>query len=115
VLAPCPGCGELTPLDLESGDASKCRACGVALGEVELPEEPTCCASCLREGRAAMTKDTELGMVRWEDAVQGCTHGLPGFRSEQWEVSTPNEDGWVRVLVPQEHLLELVRTPTYTT
>ena len=62
-----------------------------------------------------MSKDTELGIVRWSNAREGWTQGLPGFRSTEWETSPPDENGWVRVRVPRETLEELVRTPGYRT
>jgi uncharacterized protein CbrC (UPF0167 family) len=73
------------------------------------------CTECLRSGRVAMTKDTELGMVRWQDARDGSTHGLPGFSSAEWETPPPDEEGWVRVRVASAVLDELVRTPGYVT
>ena len=75
------------------------------------------CYDCLRAGRAAFTQDSEFGMVRWEDAIVGLTHGGPfdptAFPLTEYE-TVPGEDGWVRVRLPSEHLLELTRTPAYS-
>ncbi|MBC8139034.1 MAG: CbrC family protein [Fibrella sp.] len=72
------------------------------------------CHSCLRNGRVSLTHDTVYGMVRYEDAVAGITHGTP--MGEHGEFATSlNSDGWTQVHVPQKWLLELTRTPPYLT
>jgi uncharacterized protein CbrC (UPF0167 family) len=74
------------------------------------------CVPCLRAGHVAFTRDTEFGMVRFEDAVAGHTHGMPGLKSaDGFPLSPADEDGWVRVEIPALVLLELVRTPGYET
>ncbi len=61
-----------------------------------------------------MTKSTEFGMVSCDQAFQGVTHGVPGLRTDQFEVvlMDPEED-WYGVRVPSEHLWELLRTPGF--
>ena len=61
-----------------------------------------------------MTKDTEFGMVSWDQAFRGITNGVPGLRTDQFEVVPidPDED-WYGVRVPGEHLWELLRTPGF--
>jgi Uncharacterised protein family (UPF0167) len=103
VIAPCAACG--APTDhMADGDPQPCTSCAA---ESALPAsaggEPACLV-CLREGRFAITKDSDLGMVRWRDAVAGRTHGLPLPR---------NADGWQQVRVAREVLLPLVLTPDY--
>ena len=48
-----------------------------------------------------MTKDTEFGMVSWEQAFQGVTNGVPGLTTDQFELVPidPDED-WYGVRVP---------------
>ena len=111
----CPHCNEPAHIDSRPPVALRCHRCGTGIPARLLPEEPVCCAECLRLGLAAVTKDTELGMVRWEDARDGWTHGLPVSRLAGWELSEPNADGWSRVRVPSDLLLEHVRTPAYGT
>lgn len=50
------------------------------------------CYVCLRDSRAALTKDTVLGMVSWEQALEGVTHGVPGLSRSEFEM-VPKEDG----------------------
>jgi uncharacterized protein CbrC (UPF0167 family) len=65
-------------------------------------------------GGAAITKDTKLGMISWEQAFQGVTHGIPGLDRDDFEM-VPKNDGWVGARLPQEMMYELLRTPTYLT
>jgi hypothetical protein len=60
----------------------------------DLPDQIVACYSCLRQGRAAITKDTELGMVSWEQAFEGVTHGIPGLAHPDFEL-VPKENDWV--------------------
>jgi uncharacterized protein CbrC (UPF0167 family) len=94
-----------------------CPRCGMAEDGYRLGDDPATCYPCLRSGRAALTKDTEFGMVTWSDAVQGRTHGVPGLTRTQpgFSLADPHPDGWVAVNIPPLVLLELVRTPTYRT
>lgn len=73
-------------------------------------------SSELRAGRGAITKSTEFGMVSWEQAFQGVTHGMPGLETSEFErVLVDAEEDWYGVRVPQEHLFELLRTPGFNT
>jgi hypothetical protein len=116
VIVACAACGVDNALDAEDGIAEPCRACGV---EVPFPAAVPvrCCAPCLRGGRAAITKDTPLGLVRWIDAIDGVTHGAPRLTAATaggFEVLPARPHGeWPRARVPREHLLELLRTPSY--
>lgn len=110
--------------------AGPCVVCGAEVDErvrlggsgrlvpQEAPSGPddAVCVPCLRAGHVAFTRDTEYGMVRWEDAVAGRTHGVPDLRhADGFPLGEPNEDGWVSVEIPPMVLLELVRTPDYVT
>jgi hypothetical protein len=82
------------------------------------------CYSCFRDWKSDHSIDTELGMVRLDDARAGKTHGLPlrdpgelrGYSVLPHDVDPrfPDET-WFSVLVPSELLMELVRTPAYST
>ncbi|NUR70842.1 MAG: hypothetical protein HOU81_08470 [Hamadaea sp.] len=117
VIHTCNGCGSPTAIssDAHSLAEASCPRCSRTLAAHPLSEDQLVCTSCLSAGRAAFTKDTEFGMVRWEDAVAGRTHGVPGLSSAGGLATVPAEDGWTSVLVDPEVLLELVRTPTYIT
>jgi uncharacterized protein CbrC (UPF0167 family) len=110
----CPSCGVANGLDASDREDGPCRQCE---GAVPFPsiddDEIKSCYSCLRAGRAAITKDTELGMVSWEQAFEGVTHGLPGLDRPDFEM-VPKEDGWVGARLPQEVMFELLRMPTYS-
>jgi uncharacterized protein CbrC (UPF0167 family) len=81
------------------------------------------CYACLRADKCDHAKETELGMVRREDAMRGMTHGVPLGSHEKglagWELvphpvdpDFPDEK-WVSVRVDKEELLELLRTPSF--
>ena len=116
VVVTCPHCGGETALDAVDREEEPCLTCSIPVpfpsseGDVEL----FACYDCLRSGKAALTKDTELGMVRWEDAQRGLTHGVPGSQRDDFETVTGDDD-WIKANVLQEPLLELVRTPAYST
>jgi uncharacterized protein CbrC (UPF0167 family) len=119
VIYTCAGCEQqfAVAADEHDGQAKKCPVCEASAEEYALGDDPSICFACLRDGRAAFTKDTEFGMVRWEDAVRGRTHGVPGLRSISlgFSLTEPDADGWVSVTIPSSVLHELVRTPTYVT
>lgn len=117
LILPCPSCGVEVGLSADGRRDVACRGCG---STVPFPEplrakkQLLVCYDCLRTGKAAMTKDTEFGMVSFDQAIEGVTHGVPGLRTDQFEVVPidPDED-WYGVRVPPEHLLELLRTPGF--
>src|SRR5262249_8580338 len=80
---------------------------------------PKTCYTCLRAGKVAITKNTEFGMVSYNQVIAGVTNGVPGLRQDQFEsvVIDPDPDfpdeEWVGVRLPEEIMLELIRTPTY--
>jgi hypothetical protein len=59
-----------------------------------------------------MTKDTEVGMIRHQDALRGVTHGVPDLDHPDFEM-VPLEDDWVGARLPIPMMLELLRTPGY--
>lgn len=117
VLLPCASCGTLNALDAADREAGPCRACAVTVafpyGEEEA--ELLTCYACLRAGRAALTKDTELGMVSWEQAFAGVTHGIPGMNRSDYEMVPKDGSDWVGARLQQTWMWELLRTPTYVT
>lgn len=118
----CPSCDAENWLDVPLHEppmvAGNCSTC-----HMPLPNGlGFACYACLRASRVTLGKDTELGMVGLEHARTGLTHGLPGLDHPDFEmVPLPNssswefEAAWVQARVPSEHLLELIRTPTYST
>jgi uncharacterized protein CbrC (UPF0167 family) len=113
VMLHCPKCGTLNGLDANNREDGPCRQCQAAVPFPAIRDgEIKACYSCLRSGKAAITKDTELGMVSWEQAFEGVTHGIPGLDRSDFEM-VPKEDDWVGARLPQEVMFELLRTPTY--
>jgi uncharacterized protein CbrC (UPF0167 family) len=118
VVVPCPSCGVENGLDASDRKDTGCRSCGSVIPFPESLEDGDLrtCYECLRAGKAAITKDTEFGMVSWEQAFQGVTHGVPGLETSEFErVLIDAEEDWYGVRVPQDHLFELLRTPTFNT
>jgi uncharacterized protein CbrC (UPF0167 family) len=111
----------LNGLDVHDKQDGKCRACGAAIPfppNVAAKKEPKTCYQCLRAGKAAITQDTEFGMVSCNEVFTGVTGGVPGLRQDQFESVVLEEDGedsWIGVRLPTEIMQELVRTPTYGT
>jgi uncharacterized protein CbrC (UPF0167 family) len=117
VILPCPACGVENGLDTRDRQDGPCRNCQSSVpfpATLKDEQDIRICYACLRAGKGAMTTDTEFGMVSWEQAIQGVTHGVPGLQTDEFErVLISEEEDWYGVRVPQEHLLELVRTPGY--
>lgn len=112
---PCSNCGQAAAVESWPSSSLRCRLCATVAAGPSLPNQAVCCAACLREGRASMMKDTEIGMVTWETAAQGWAHGPPGLDANEWNVSASRAEGWAQVRVASEHLFKLVTTPTYAT
>ena len=113
VMCECPGCGTVNGLDASDCEDCPCRQCNTQVPFPDLGEgEIMVCYTCLRAGKAAMTKDTELGMISWEQAFEGVTHGIPGLSRSDFEM-VPKEDDWVGARLPQEVMFELLHTPGY--
>jgi uncharacterized protein CbrC (UPF0167 family) len=117
IIVSCPQCSVQNGLGVSKQQAVRCRACGSVIRFPELLSETLCvCYQCLRGGKAALTKDTEFGMVSWEQTLAGVTHGVPGLGLIQSDFElVPLGSDWVWARIPQEHLFELLRTPTYIT
>lgn len=113
VMLDCPKCGTSNGLDADDREDGSCRQCEAAVPFPAIEdEEIKACYSCLRSGKAAITKDTELGMVSWEQAFEGVTHGVPGLARSDFEMVL-KEDDWAGARLPPEVMFELLRTPTY--
>jgi hypothetical protein len=68
----------------------------------------------LREGLAGYTKDTDYGMISWEQLEDGWTHGVPETSFPEVETRTSAE-GWVQAKMSPETVAELTRTPNFIT
>ena len=114
LFLPCPSCHALNSLDADDRQDTLCRACGhvVPFPPISDPMVAICYA-CLRAGHGAITKDTELGIISWEQTLTGVTHGAPGLDHNDFPL-VPLEDGWVGARLAPEYMLELLRTPTYS-
>jgi uncharacterized protein CbrC (UPF0167 family) len=115
VMCACPSCGTENGLDADDWAAVACRQCEAnvpfpALGKGEI----RVCYECLRAGKAAIAKGTELGMISSDQAFEGVTNGIPGLDRDDFEMVSQGDD-WVAVRLPQAIMWELLRTPTYST
>jgi uncharacterized protein CbrC (UPF0167 family) len=115
----CESCGTENGMDASDRKDVSCRRCGQA---IPFPSVSglIVCYSCLRAGKAAITKMTELGMISWKQAFEGITHGRPGLSHPDFQLVPtdsldPRDSDWVRARLPQDAMFELLRTPTYTT
>ena len=115
VVSECPSCGAANGLDADDPEDRSCRLCNTVVPFPDLEDdEIKSCYDCLRSGKAAITKDTELGMISLEQAFEGVTHGLPGMDRSDFEmIPFEDEDDWVGARLPQEMMFELLRMPTY--
>jgi hypothetical protein len=94
IILDCPNCRTINGLDAHDRRDGACRQCQTLLPFPAIDdEEIAACYTCVRSGRAALTKDTELGMISWEQAFEGVTHGVPGLSRTDFEM-VPNSDGW---------------------
>src|SRR5260221_57276 len=70
VILPCPRCGTTNGLDADDRADGRCRSCRDIIRFPEVRgEKLVVCHACLRTGHAALTKDTPLGMISWEEAL----------------------------------------------
>lgn len=125
LILPCPSCGQSNSLDVHDKRSGVCRDCRAEIlfpPEVAAKKEPKICFTCLRAGKAAISKDTELGMVDAESLVTGLTNGVPGLEQAEFESvvvdegdSEDDDEKWIKVRLPAEIITELLRTPTYGT
>lgn len=113
----CPGCGGdlfLSPT-ADFFRATTCRHCGAPTPPpLAGQDEAFVCYRVLRDGLAGYTKDSDFGLISWEQMESGWTHGIPGGRFPGFDTRTTSE-GWVQVQLPKEILSELTRTPNFVT
>lgn len=110
------GAGPCVVCDASVDERIRLGGSGTVIGRTDVPDDAAVCVPCLRAGRVAFPRDTEYGLVRWEDAVAGRTQGVPDLRTaDGFTLTGPDEEGWVGVEIPSLVLLELVRTPDYVT
>jgi len=119
LMIPCPSCGAMNGLDTYDKKDTPCRQCRAVVdfpAGIASEQNPHVCYTCLREGKAALAKDTEFGMIAWEQVLTGVTHGSIGLQQDQFEsVVIDADDDWIGVRLPEEMMLELLRTPGYGT
>ena len=113
LMISCPRCTTINGLDAGDRESTACRQCKFIIPFPPSPgDEIRVCYACLRAGKAALTKDTELGMISWDQAFEGITHGSPGLKRTDFEL-VPGEGGWVAAKLSQDMMFELLRTPDY--
>ncbi|QDG53545.1 CbrC family protein [Persicimonas caeni] len=112
----CDACGRDNFLDASDRASQPCRECGVEIAFPPFPDETPCIGyEALRAGGAALTKDTEFGMITWENAENGVTHGVPWIdpdRVEDVDI-VELEEGWHAARLDPDDMWELLRTPSF--
>src|SRR3954451_23200604 len=68
VVVLCSYCGTANGLDAQDRVDIGCSNCGQMVAFPSIDGELLVCYQCLRAGKATLGKDTELGMVGWEQA-----------------------------------------------
>ncbi|WP_010586450.1 CbrC family protein [Schlesneria paludicola] len=113
----CSACGVENGLDADDRVDVACRSCKAIISFPEsTADDIFICYSCLRAGKGALTQDTEFGMVSWDEAFEGVTHGVPGLKTLEFELVPSNStDEWYGVRIPSKYLFELLRTPSFVT
>ena len=67
VMIPCSSCNSINALETNSRHDAECSQCKSIVPFPNREDDSIqVCYSCLREGKAAIVQDTELGMVHWE-------------------------------------------------
>lgn len=123
IQLPCQGCGTENFVDVREAAGASCRSCSASL---PLPypadaEDVLACYPCARAGRAAMPKNTVLGLASWRSLLSGVMEGEPLEGEPGWEragierTPSPENPKVLRARVPMEHQQELLRTPVYDT
>jgi uncharacterized protein CbrC (UPF0167 family) len=121
IISACGACGTDNVLEPGSPEHSECRSCGGPIPRTPVGRsgKDRACYDCLRGGRAAIVKDTEYGLITWEGALDGLTAGIPAYLVgdglDVVPVEDDDEEAFVRVRLPREQMLELLRTPSYST
>ncbi len=115
LIVPCRKCKAENGLLIDGRESARCHACAAKVRfPLFLTRKLRGCYACLRSGRFALPKDTELGLISWEQTIEGITHGAPNLAHPDFEM-VPREGGWTGARLPQTVMLELLRTPTYET
>src|SRR5205823_6448560 len=87
VVVHCERCEAQNGLDASDATDKPCRECGALVHfPADSDEVVAACYQCLRAGNATLGKDTVLGMVGWEQANAGITHGAPGLDHPDFEM-----------------------------
>lgn len=117
LMLECPECHAINGLDCDEREDEVCHECAdLVRFPGDMPEEIIVCYRALRDFRAAISKDTEYGMITWEQVQTGLTHGVPGGsglrHSERVPLVEIGED-WVGARLDPRVMRELLTTPTY--
>ena len=130
ITRPCPSCRSLVGHHVADQSEARCPSCNtVASWPSGLGTQIRACYACIRAGRGLMGKDTEFGMLGWDQRVAGVTHGVPGLGERQLAypeielVQTGEpcmefgemQPAWFGAKLPTSVMDELLRTPTFST
>lgn len=119
VVSSCPYCESKNVFACDSVEDVSCFHCQKLvkhpLGDND-ESDLIACYYCLRAGELSKPKDTEFGLIAWEQSRSGVTHGVPHLQQSQFEsVLIDREENWIGVKLQRRSIFELLHTPTYTT
>src|SRR5260221_1939966 len=113
VILPCPRCGTTNGLDADDRADGRCRSCRAIVRFPEVRgEKLVVCHACLRAGHAALTKDTTLGMISWQEALDAAD-AIAASPTASAAKPPPNGNRQDAARPSPEAMLELLRTPGY--
>ena len=118
IVEACPSCGTELPFGLWKRNDVVC-SCGVTVEfPKDAPADHVVCYSCLRAGRCALSKDTELGRITFASTFSGITEGFRELTKPGYELVPIRDDRGNRRIaarLPIATMLELLHTPSYVT
>ena len=122
LIVSCDNCGQINGLNCSDKKDGVCPNCSAIVAWPLSREQVLVCYDCLRKGRVHLTQDTELGMITWENAQSGWTHGIPGHSENNFPVRSHSEFDpmtqgnvtWYQYALPRDDMEELGRTPTFS-
>ncbi len=115
LVVACAHCDQINALGCSDKKDVTCSKCAeLMIWPLSRVDDVRVCYNCMRAGRVWFTQDTALGMVRWEDAQRGWTHGVPLEMNVSLS-SRPSADDpeWYEYALPPDDAEELGRTPGY--
>ena len=114
----CSNCGQANALACTFKEDGVCTACAAPIAwPLARKGETLVCTDCLREGRVYLNHDTAVGLLEWQDAQRGWVefYKIDDLDPMIERQPVEGEPDYHRYEFTREDLIELGRTPTYST